>query len=393
MPLDIDAIYKRVDEMVARSQALAADDRLAEAVERLRHADADRLLEKLEQREKGGARIPWLVAYPTATLGGVYPPPAPPSDLSVVASDGSSIPPDRHSALRYYVINIGYAALTYGCAPDAILGARCRLGFAEEELYFDPQGRHIPIEGPRLGTLMSLEELEGLWEAARLTSPPTVALRDGTLILWTLQNEDRGLQAHYLGRFRSTLDRFRRAGTPVASYISFTGSKDVVNALRLLLCDNPAGGCHRCPQETEEQSLCKFVGSLWDRLLFRELLHAGERSDIFRSLSAILSHYGEHRILFFYLNVGDEIVRIEAPEWVMSTPDMLNLVHSAVLDQCRRSAQYPPYPPALIEAHEQAVISTAERRAVQDIVEQAMAARGLFYVRSAKERSKRYRGV
>ena len=389
----MDAIYKRVEEMVIHSQAVADDDRLAEAVELLRRADADKLRAKLERRQQGGSRIPWLVAHPLNTLGGAYPPPTPPTDLSVAASDGSSISPDRHSALRYYVINIGYAVLTYGHAPDAILGARCTVGFAEDELYFDPLGKRIPIEGPRLGALMSLEELEGLWAATQLASPPAIALRDGSLILWTLQNEDRELEAHYLGRFCLTLDKFRRAGIPVASYISFTGSKDVVNALRLLLCDRPAGGCHSCPQETDRQALCMFIGSLWDRLLFRDLLRPGERSDTFESLSAILKRYGEHRIHFFYLNVGDEIVRIEAPQWVTGDPTLLDLVHGAVLDQCKRSAQHPPYPPALIEAHEQAVISTAERQAVQELVERTMAAHGLFYIRSAKERSKRYRGV
>jgi len=40
-----------------------------------------------------------------------------------------------------------------------------------------------------------------------------------------------------------------------------------------------------------------------------------------------------------------------------------------------------------------AVITAAEHRLVQEIVERAMAEQGLIYVRSAKDRSKRTRAV
>jgi hypothetical protein len=315
------------------------------------------------------------------------------SDLSVVASDGSSIPPDRHSPVRYYVVNVGHAALTYGTAPNAVLDAHERLCFEEDELYFDPLGKRIPIEGTRLGILMSVEELIGLQEATHHAPPPMVALRDGSLILWNLQSEDQDFQRHHLARFLAALDAFRASGVPVVSYISFPGSHDVVNSLRMMLCDGESGGCVRCPQETEAQILCRFMGSIWDRQVFHGLLRPGERSDVFESQSAILEKYEGHRIQFFYLNVGGEIARIEAPRWVMRDAEMLAFVHSTVFDQCQRSGQYPPYPPVLIEAHEQAVISNADRQAVQVLIEQALAAQGVSYVRSAKDRSKRGRGV
>jgi hypothetical protein len=47
----------------------------------------------------------------------------------------------------------------------------------------------------------------------------------------------------------------------------------------------------------------------------------------------------------------------------------------------------------LQEAHEQAVIATAERRLVEELVERALAEQGIVYARSAKDRSKRRRGV
>ena len=392
MPLNMNVLYRRVEKMAIEAPAALPEQQLAEAHDFLHRVDLDALHRKLRQRERGMAKIPWLVATPIGTLAGRFSAPLPPADWSVVASDGSSIPPDRHSPLRYYVVNIGYAVLTYGNAPNAVLETQEQFCFEEDELYFDPLGKRIPIEGTRLGIFMGIQELVELFDATRHASPPLVALIDGSLILWNLQSEDKDLQHDYLARFLAALDAFRQADIPVASYISFPGSHDVVNSLRMMLCDNQSGGCRRCPPETETRVLCRFMSGVWDRQIF-DWLRPGERSEVFESQSAILDRYREHHVQFFYLNAGGEIARIEAPQWVMSDPQMLDLVHSAVSDQCRRSGQYPPYPPVLIEAHEQAVISTADRRAVQGMVEQALADRGVFYMRSAKDRSKRSRGV
>jgi hypothetical protein len=125
-----------------------------------------------------------------------------------------------------------------------------------------------------------------------------------------------------------------------------------------------------------------------------DFLEAGERSDIFESSSQILEGYGkEQRIQFFYLNVGGEIARIEAPQWVMGDETLLNLVHAVVYDQCQRSGAYPPYPPVLQEAHEQAVINTSDRRLIEQLVEEALQRQGIVYVRGAKDRSKRVRTI
>jgi hypothetical protein len=393
VPLEIDRLYRQVADMASALPEAISRDLLADARAFFQRADPDLLRQKLRQRERGTAKIPWLVAEPIDTLRGTFAAPAPPEDLSVAAADGSSMPPDRHSSVRYYVLNIGYAILTYGRSPHASLESQGRFCFEQQDLYFDPLGKRIPIEGTRLGILMSIEELVGLWQAAQQATAPAVALCDGSLILWNLQSEDGDLQHHYLHRFLSTLDEFRRSGLPIASYISYPGGHDIANSMRLMLCDRPAGNCANCPQATREQVLCRFMGGLQDRHLLRGMLEPGERSDIFQSQSAILDRYREHRILFFYLNVGGEIARIEAPQWVIDRPEMLDLVHATVFDQCRRSGQYPPYPPVLIEAHEQAVISTADRQAVEGMIERVLALQGYDYVRSAKDRSKRSRGV
>ncbi len=396
MPLNLDGLYAQVHKLAQTLHGAQNIRRLAEARAFLRRASPDQLRHKLRQREQDQrAKIPWLVAVPLATLAARFPTPPIPTDFSVVAADGSSIPPDRHSSVRYFVLNTGHATLTYGRHPGADLDANPRFCFADDELYFDVQGKRIPIEGARLGILMGIEEMVALSRVAQNIAGAVVAIRDGSMILWNLQSEDNDLKTEYLGYFMDSLDQLRAANVPVCSYISYTNSQDVINSLRLLACDDARRKCQDCPQQSASQTLCQFMGTLRDRQIFYGLLKAGERSDIFESQSAILSEYDkrEHHILFFYLNVGDEIVRVEAPQWVMTNPDMLDLVHGVIVDQCRRSGQYPPYPPALIEAHEQAVISTSDRAVVEALVEQALAEQGIFYVRSAKDRSKRARGV
>jgi hypothetical protein len=391
VPLKLGPISEQVEQMAESATAVARHDLLVEAQKLLRQADAVALRTTLSDRHK---QFPWLVAEPVTTLSATFPAPVPPPDFSVVAADGSFIPPDRHSPLRFYVINTGHAVITYGQHPDAHLDSVGRLYFEDAELYLDPTGRRIPIEGERLGVLMAVEEMRALREALGLASLPAVALRDGSLILWALQRkEEPEVKEEYLKPFLSCLDDFHRAQVPVASYISYTDSREVVNALRVSLCRDDPTHCDRCSLSASQRDLCRFLSTLRDRYLFAGVLADGERSDLFCSRSAILDEYGEHRVQFFYLNVGGEIARIEAPKWVTTDQAMLDLAHGLVYDQGQRSGAYPPYPPVLMEAHEQAVISTTERRVVEQLVEKALARRRVTYVRSAKDRSKRSRGV
>jgi len=388
MPLKLGPISQQVERMTA--QATARDRRrwLEEARRLLLTLDPSQLRARLKERRE---RIPWLVATPVGSLSARFPAPKPPADFTVVAADGSSIPPERHSPLRFYVINTGYVALTYGHRPNALLDSGGRLYFEEEDLYLLPGQEMSRVEGARLGLKMEIAEMEALWQASTLADLPLVAIRDGSLILWPVQGEAKEVQEKLLGEFLEPLERFRQAGWPVISYISKTDAHDVVNALRVWVCEGDLD-CYHCNCRAEAKVLSLALMSVWDREIFTHLGN-GERSDVFDSASDVLSHYGSHRIQFFYINVGGEIVRIEAPQWVMRNQAMLNLAHGLVYDQCRRSGAYLPYPPALQEAHEQAVISTGERRLMEELVDRALAQQGVVSLRSAKDTSKRRRAV
>ena len=136
---------------------------------------------------------------------------------------------------------------------------------------------------------------------------------------------------------------------------------------------------------------CDAVAGVQDRELFSNILAQGERSALFTSQSSIVQkHYGEHRVYFFYLRVDDEIARVEIPQWVAKDESLLNLAHALVLDQCRRGQGYPV---ALSEAHEQAVVTTADRENFWQLVESLMVDEHMPTPTSAKSLSKRTRWV
>jgi NurA-like 5'-3' nuclease len=106
------------------------------------------------------------------------------------------------------------------------------------------------------------------------------------------------------------------------------------------------------------------------------------------SRSSILKYYGEHQICFFYLCLEGEIARVELPIWVAQDKAALELTHSLILGQCRKGQGYPL---ALSEAHEQAVVSGADREQFWQLVRTSFVEQRLQEQVSAKSHSKRTR--
>lgn len=356
----------------------------------LRETDPDALRAKIK-----GAKTSWLLAWPPNTLSGAYPAPEPPVNFSVAATDGSYISPDRHIPARFVVINIGSALLTYGHDPLARLDSKSYFYFQDEELRIPHPFKELYLEGEFLGAKRTVLELEALVEVATQGIRPMAGLQDGSLILWGLpttdEPDDISVRDHFLRPFLGALQELRAQGIPVASYLSQPQSKDVVNSLRVEICDNDPVNCDKCSYATQRQRpICSELAGVLDRQLFA-FLKPGERSDLYKSSSKILRvGYGEHGIYFFYVNVGQEIVRLELPQWVAQDEEKLNLLHALVYDQCRRGRGYPS---ALQEAHEQAVITGPERRVVESLVEEALAREGVAFFRSGKASSKQIRAV
>lgn len=396
MALDLSKIVSQVTAMVAR---LRAEGR--ERQERLEHAlavlnrqdDIERLREKID-----ASRTTWLVAGLVDSLGQCYPAPLSPTDFTVVASDGSHIDVDRHRSTRCYLINIGSVTLHYGTSPGAVLDSMPRLYAGDEDLVIvspEQKGREQPIEGALLGIKRGVDECRHLVELATAlpVDSPALAMLDGSLILWNLEAYVDFVAEELLDKgFLSCLEGLRKLSQErkfaLAGYISFPRSTDVVNALRVAVCPKEIVDSDRCPAcETRE---CDALAGVRDRELFASLLEPGERSALFISSSKIQQRYGPHQVHFFYLNVDDEVARVEIPKWVADDNSLLDLTHALVLDQCRRGHGYPV---ALSEAHEKAVVTGADAENFWRLVEASLIEERLPVTGSAKSRSKRTRWV
>ncbi|MFC1937830.1 DNA double-strand break repair nuclease NurA [Chloroflexota bacterium] len=395
MSLDLTKIAAQVAGMVARLKAGTADrqERLNRALDILHDQtdELDSLMKKI-----ASSKTTWLVAGLVDGLGQHYKEPACPSEFTVIATDGSHIDVDRHRSARCYLINIGAVRLSYGAYPGAYLDNFPSLYSGDEDLVIAAPGaggREQTIEGALLGIKRGVDELHKLAEiAAELPSGgPALALLDGSLIRWGLESYldfvvEALLERGFL-RYLSDIKKLSAdKGLALASYISFPRSTDVVNTLRVAICPHEPVDCDRCGKRE-----CDVIAGVRDRDLFYSLLDEGERSALFISQSSVVrKHYGEHRVYFFYLRADDEVARVEVPQWVATSDDLLNLTHALVLDQCQRGQGYPV---ALSEAHEQAVVTGADRENFWQLVESSLVEEHLPSLGSAKSRSKRTRWV
>lgn len=415
MTLDFERLAKQLDDLALRlrEQAEEGQARLAQALETVRawSGRPDSLRERLQ-----AASTSWLLAEPLGEpMDASLPAPPAPDEYVALASDGSHIDVDRHSPIPCYVLNMGRVRIRYGSRPEADLASQPELAFEDERLVLGDRSdasHEKALSGNLLAALRSVREVELL---ARLAAEedsglPILALLDGTLVLWGLARQDIQGEAKRLllddGIIRA-LDALKTlAGQKpiaLASYISRPGGSEVVHTLRLAACPLPQAqppqpvDCHRCPRQSDEPRPCDAVGLASDRPLFAALLKPGQRSAVFRRKhktpgSIEETFYGQHSVAFFYLRmpdgVPDEIARVEMPLWIAQDEQKVGLLHATLLDQCRRGLGYPL---AIMEAHEQAVISGPEREAFRRLLEAQVTAEGLPAAVSGKALSKRGR--
>ena len=402
MSLDLTKTALQIDRMASDLKARQSQRelRLQRSLEAVNSLD----VEKYEQmRQRSSATLAWSVPKIIDEPGARYAPPSVPVDFSVAAVDGSHIEIDRHIPARCFLINIGTSVLTYGSQPDARLFSEPRLYAGEDELVIrDEAGSHRDqaIQGPVLATQRMVEEVRALVQVLTTvpSDVPTLGLMDGSLIVLGLVGHgyrDFVVRELVEQGFVRALEDLRQLASSrplaVASYISLPGGTDLSNALRLELCPYETANCSQfCANLDAGKRPCDEVAwGLVDREILSEILAPGERSAVFVSSSSIVSeYYGAQDICFFYVHNGEEIGRVEVPSWVAADESLLGLTHSLVLDQCRKG---PGYPIALMESHEQAVVTGADRRHFAQLVESALDAEKLPVYSSQKSMSKRLR--
>ena len=403
--LDLSAVKRQIDLMVAdragRDAGTEFHQSLQTALEELERWSDDRR-EELAAKVRA-SRTSWLLADIIESPGTAHQLPPRPHQISVSATDGSQIFPDRHEISSCFLLNIGYVLLHYGKAERPLLNSKPQLFHSEEDLFKEEglfEGWVDAREYARLTgvnrelisfgrTLLELTELAELSAASLAEGHRTTALADGSLIFWSLEGTPVEFRDTYLRRMGVALDLLRDSSIPVAGYISRPRSRDLINSLRVGMCPLEAADCDRCPWQGGDLP-CAPIARLVDATLMRSVLEEGERSALFASRSRILDRYGDHRICFFYLHAGDEVARVEVPAWVAADEGMVDTVHSVITDQIRKGDGYPV---SLTEAHEQAVVRGAERESFYRFLRDSFIMNDIDASFSAKSLKKRMPAV
>lgn len=376
-----------IEERKDFADELAEKIKLARKELRDKSGNWEELSRKVEQ-----SKTSWLVAGISSPLNTAHSLPVRPRSYTAVSSDGSQIFPDRHEALPCYLINTSSVVLSYGDDGRAFLASDPVLFYRDEDRFTTWGDKKIPADGEVISLKRTLMEFERILELAKDNNERecTIALSDGTLILWRLEAAPNDFRGRILAPFIRIMDEFRDLRVPVAGYISFPGSTDVINALRVGLCPEKTSYCNQCPYTEWPELPCAPIEGLTDRFLFSTVLKPGEASPVFKSSSKILEMYGEHRIYFFYINIGEEIARVEIPGWVARDAELLARVHTLVFDQARKGKGYPV---VVAEAHEQAVVKGRDREFFFDLIREALVKSDFKVAVSRKGLSKRVPGV
>jgi hypothetical protein len=314
-----------------------------------------------------------------------------------MATDGSEIDPDRHGGSGdFYLINVGHVRIPYGQPLREVeLGSVSRLGYTDEDLFIvDPRDprRQVPMRDRHLDALRTVEEVRALADLAERDlangqgDAPAVALVDGTLLFSVLEERPRDfLRSRFYTDYVAQLERLRRAGVAVAAYASRSRGIDLLHLFRAV-CGGTPSACEVCAGA----HACALRG-LNDAHLIGRRLKRWQRTGLFRVRSNVHDpYYGRHRVYFFLLATGDEIARVEFPEWVARDKALLGLLHAVLVDQCAKGFGYPA---VLARADDRAVISLGDRSVLDTLVKQELARRGVVSRPSAKLSRKQVRTV
>jgi len=303
---------------------------------------------------------PFDAAHPLPTI---------PEHFTVVAADGSQIHPDPHGAALYYLINIGSLVYRHGSGEAPEARSDPLLGYTEDDLY----EAGLPVAGNLLDVRRDLAEIARLADVCTTETPKlTVALVDGSIILWVLADLPKQGRERNVAAYLEQMNRIRQAGAVVGGVISRPRRTEVTRLLHLAHVDGDRKRASEEPNPLEH---------LPDRAIFRKL-PPGARSALFVSPSPINTGYYDrdgHTVHFFYLNLAEDednpvVARIEAPAWVAESRERLALLHAAIVAQARITGDY-PY--ALARADELAYISGRERTAFEEMVTTALLQAGV----------------
>jgi len=297
----------------------------------------------------------------------------------VLSVDGSQIYPDRHHGTMCNLINIGTVQLRYGLPGKAVIFN------SEPHLFVGYEDADLN-ESPKELVNCRRQEFEFLFgfeiaTAVKPTDIPTVLLFDGSLIFWHLESKSFEVKQKFLSSYLHVLKQFYDKKMLIAGYISLPKSKELLNLIRVALCDFVVENC----------SQCKEVDHLVDSQIAGFYLQPFTRTTIFKNYSKITKYYPkEVHPHFFYMHVGDEIVRIEIPAWIAQDKQKVDMICTVIADQTIKGMGYPV---ALAESHEQAVVKGADREFFYHLIDKIGMEQNRVSIISQKSRKKLGMGI
>ena len=332
----------------------------------------------------------------------------PPKAHTVIATDGSQMAPSHHEIAYCYLINIGRVVLHYGQSRHPFMDSLPEVFYKTDDLNISRQWG-IRIEEwlgywRTASETVALAELCTSWAKSQeeqsknpqlpitndqlpITNVPTLAMVDGSLIYWFLEQLPSEARDRILTPIFAAWEQIRAAGIPLIGYLSASRSSEAMNFLRLPVCPHPVPNCQTYCNNLDKLP-CQVFDPLRDARFWLSQLQPGQRSPLWRSGAKILDLYGKEQSIYFcYVHVGSEIARIDMPGWVAEDPVMFDQALSLMLGQVQKGYGYPV---TLAEAHNQAVVTGSDRARFFAMLEQQMIKAGLRNVgTSYKETRKR----
>ncbi len=291
-------------------------------------------------------------------------------DYGIVGVDGSQIYPDRfYSNVDCFVINTGGISVAYQKPQSTVTF------FSQPYVYTlrDVVKRYgCDASGSKDLIDLIREEYEfkdGLAASNTFrelhSELPFLCLFDGSFVFWHLEGKPPEIKELFLSTYMLYLRKFQEQRIPVASYISLPRNRELCNALRVVMCERYSS--HQIFCFADQACACKILQEITDVDLVAQFVKPGQRTGIFMSRSSIADYYfDELRPCFFFLNVGDEIGRVELPWWMAKDPQQVDFVAQVVIDQAAKGIGYPM---VLAEAHERAVIKHHDKLFFYELLE------------------------
>ncbi|MGV8025938.1 MAG: DNA double-strand break repair nuclease NurA [Anaerolineaceae bacterium] len=351
------------------------ETQLAQALKALERYSLD-----VPHMQKNGEGAAVRIAIPTQeNPNKIYAPSMNTVAYNLVSADGSQIIPDPQDALVFALVNVGIVRISANHAKSIQTLTISEL-YQYDKLYMENQ----LINEDMLNLDRDVLEMRYLCENCQGLNGSTVALRDGLLELYHEPRTDKSFQEKFLV-YHSYLQSLCSADIITAGYVDKPRSQMVLELLR------------RCVSDEEGVSSTNpAFPDIIDRQLFDGKLRKGERSAIFenrlpqnnaRKPSEMMQFF------FFYLNVSQSekpwTVRVEIPGWVAVDAAKVDLLHTALLEQCSIMGTK-PYPYCLHRAHETALVRQEEKSELGKRIQAAQTQVGIpldekSYKQSAKD--------